>query len=225
MTDLATTTDTAAATGAATDHADARAARVLGHPEASTPQVFTQAELGWEPWLEPVDEAELTERQFAGLVDRGRAKSDYFRLLARDPDILRARTLTDKDIFTNAKDGLPRAEREFAAAATSRYNGCIFCASVHARFATHFSKRHDDVQRLLDEGIEGEQDAAWRAVVDAAVALAATPPRLERAHLDALREAGLDEQSVSDVVHSAAFFNWANRLMLSLGEPTNPPVE
>ena len=61
---------------------------------ASVPHAFTQDELGWLPWLEPADEATLTERQYAGLVDRSRAKSDYFRLLVRDPDILRARTLT-----------------------------------------------------------------------------------------------------------------------------------
>jgi alkylhydroperoxidase domain protein len=197
-------------------------ARILTHPGASVPDAFTQAELGWLPWLEPADEATLTERQYDGLVDRPRAKSDYFRLLVRDPDILRARTLTDKDIFYNAADGLPRAERELAAAATSRFNGCIFCASVHARFATHHSKRHDDVQRLLDDGIDAAQDAAWRAVIDAAVALAATPSRLTASHLGALRTAGFDEQAVSDVIHSAAFFNWANRLMLSLGEPEEP---
>lgn len=197
--------------------------RIVTHPGASVPLAFTQAELGWLPWLEPADEATLSERQYEGLVDRSRARSDYFRLLVRDPDILKARTLTDKDIFYNAKDGLPRAERELAAAATSRLNGCIFCASVHARFATHHSKRHGDVQRLLDEGIGGEQDAAWRAVIDAAIALAATPSQLEGRHLDALRAAGYDEQAVSDVIHSAAFFNWANRLMLSLGEPENPP--
>ena len=98
----------------------------------------------------------------------------------RDPEILRARTLADKDIFYNTAEGLPRAERELAAAATSRVNGCIFCASVHARFAAHHSKRHDDVQRLLDDGIDAAQDAAWRAVIDAAVALAATPLALDR---------------------------------------------
>ena len=206
---------------AATDASHSEPARVVTHPGASVPEAFTQAELAWLPWLEPADEAALTERQYEGLVDRSRAKSDYFRLLARDPDILKARTLTDKDIFYNAADGLPRAERELAAAATSRFNGCIFCASVHARFATHHSKRHDDVQRLLDEGTDAAQDAPWRAVIDAAVALAATPPRLESAHLDALRAVGFDEQAVSDVIHSAAFFNWANRLMLSLGEPEN----
>ena len=61
-----------------------------------------------------------------------------------------ARTRTDKDIFYNTKEGLPRADRELAAAATSRENGCVFCASVHARFAAHFSGREDDVDRLLE---------------------------------------------------------------------------
>ncbi|MDZ4357756.1 MAG: alkylhydroperoxidase domain protein, partial [Variovorax sp.] len=28
--------------------------------------------------------------------------------------------------------------------------------------------------------------------------------------------------AIADVVHGAAFFNWANRLMLSLGEPQEP---
>jgi alkylhydroperoxidase family enzyme len=31
---------------------------------------------------------------------------------------------------------------------------------------------------------------------------------------------GLDDAEIVDVINSAAFFNWANRLMLSLGEPT-----
>ena len=84
------------------------------------PVVFTQDELGWVSWIDPLPEAELTERHFAGLVDRSRAKSEYFRLLVRDPEVLEARTKTDKDIFYNVADGLPRAERELAAAASSR---------------------------------------------------------------------------------------------------------
>ena len=184
------------------------------------PVVFTQQELGWLPWLEPMPEAELTERHFAGLVDRSRAKSDYFRLLVRDPEVLEARTKTDKDIFYNTADGLPRAERELAAAATSRYNGCIYCASVHARFATTYSKRRDDVQRLLDEGISADLGARWNAVVKASVALASTPIAFGQEHIEELRRVGLDDAEIVDVINSAAFFNWANRLMLSLGEPT-----
>jgi alkylhydroperoxidase domain protein len=184
------------------------------------PVVFTQDELGWVSWIDPLPEAELTERHFAGLVDRSRSKSEYFRLLVRDPEVLEARTKTDKDIFYNVADGLPRAERELAAAATSRYNGCIYCASVHARFASTYSKRRDDVQRLLDEGVGADLGERWNAVVEASVALAATPIAFGPDNIDELRRAGLDDAEIVDVINGASFFNWANRLMLSLGEPS-----
>jgi alkylhydroperoxidase domain protein len=192
----------------------------LHHAGSQPPQVFTRKELEWLPWLEPLAESELGERHLAGLVDAARAKSPYFRLLARDPDILGARTRTDKDIFYNPDAGLPRAERELAATAASRYNGCIYCASVHARFAAHFSQRGDDVQRLLDEGVGVRIDPRWDAIIDASVALSATPIAFGTAHVERLRAAGLDDLAISDVIHGAAFFNWANRLMLSLGEPS-----
>jgi alkylhydroperoxidase domain protein len=181
---------------------------------------FTQEQLGWEPWLPPLTEAELTDAHYEALVDKARAASPYFLLLARDPEILHARTNTDNDIFYNADGGLPRAERELAATATSRVNGCVFCASVHARFASHYSKHSQDVQRLLDEGVGAKQEDRWRAVIDASAALAATPGEFGPGHIEALRAAGLDDLAISDTIHAAAFFNWANRLMLSLGEPT-----
>lgn len=184
------------------------------------PVVFTQDELGWVSWIDPLPEAELTERHFAGLVDRSRSKSEYFRLLVRDPEVLEARTKTDKDIFYNVADGLPRAERELAAAATSRYNGCIYCASVHARFASTYSKRRNDVQRLLDEGVGADLGERWNAVVKASVALAATPIAFGPDNVEELRRAGLDDAEIVDVINGASFFNWANRLMLSLGEPS-----
>ena len=189
------------------------------------PRAFTQDQMSWMPWLEPLRTDELTERHMTGLVDPSRAKSPYFMLLARDPDILGARTRTDKDIFYNPSEGLPRAERELAAAATSRLNGCIYCASVHARFASQFSKRHGDVQRLLDEGVGVDLGERWNAIVSAAVALASTPVAFGRRHVARLREVGMDDLSIADMVQSGAFFGWANRLMLSLGDAeVKPPA-
>ncbi|MGO7522845.1 carboxymuconolactone decarboxylase family protein, partial [Rhizobium brockwellii] len=70
---------------------------------------------------------------------------------------------------------LSRAERELAATAASRTNGCIFCASVHSRFASHHSKRTQDVQRLLDEGTGTDLGSRWNAIVSSSVALTETP--------------------------------------------------
>jgi len=194
--------------------------KTLTPPPHVEPVVFTRDQLDWLPWLEPVAEDALSPRQKESLVEAARAKSAYFRLLARDPDILEARTRTDKDIFYNPQAGAPRAERELAAAATSRLNGCIYCASVHARHAAIYSKRTDDVQKLLDEGVDADLDERWNAIVAASVALTTVPIDFGPAHVERLRKAGLDELAIVDIVNAASFFNWANRLMLSLGEPT-----
>ena len=192
------------------------------HPTVDNrPAAFTQAEIGWTPWLQPLSEQDLTDKHWAGLVDASRSKSPYFMLLARDPEILEARTKTDKDIFYNTKAGLPRAERELSAAAASRFNGCIFCASVHSRFASHHSNRTGDVQKLLDEGTDADLGSSrWNAVTKVSVALTETPSTFGVTDIERLRSEGLDDLEIADAIHGAAFFNWANRLMLSLGEPT-----
>jgi alkylhydroperoxidase domain protein/CMD domain protein len=208
------------ADGASTPAAPGASERLPQAPSVEEPPRFTQQVLGWKPWLEPLPVAEFTERHYEALVQRDRVHMPYFRLLARDPEALRERTLTDLDIFTNTDAGLPRAERELAAAAASRSNGCVFCASVHARFASENGADRDDVQRLLDEGVSARLSPRLDAIIDATVALTATPSRFGAAEIAALREAGLDELSLLDVIQAGAFFNWANRLMLSIGEPT-----
>jgi alkylhydroperoxidase domain protein len=192
---------------------------ILTPPPHTPPTVFTRAQLDWLPWLEPLAVDAMTERHLASLVDAARVKSPYFRLLARDPDALEARTRTDKDIFYNPDAGLPRAERELAAAATSRFNGCLYCASVHARHAATYSRREAGVDRLLAAGVDADLGERWNAIVAASVALTTTPSTFGPEHVDRLRRAGLDDLAISDVIHASAFFNWANRLMLSLGEP------
>lgn len=188
------------------------------YPDLARPEKFTQEQISWVPWLEPIAENELTERQIAGLSGRGTSFA-YFRLLASDPEVLKARTATDLDIFYNTDGGLPRADRELAAAAASRLNGCVFCASVHSRAAAHHSKRPDDVQRLLDEGVGVRIDDRWDAIIDASSELTRTPVAFGAAQIAQLTDAGLSPAEILDVVYGAAFFNWANRLMLTIGEP------
>jgi len=186
------------------------------------PDTFTRAGVKWVPWLEPLPKDEFTDRHWDGIIDRPRADFPYFALLVRDPEVLKARTLTDKDIFYNDADGLPRAERELAAAAASRVNGCVFCASVHARAAAQFSDRADDVDRLLAEGTSADLGDRWNAIVAASEALTRTPIAFGAEHVERLRSVGLGEQEIVDVIQSAAFFNWANRLMLTVGRAVAP---
>lgn len=186
---------------------------------------FTQQELGWEPWLPAKPLAEFSEDEQATLAKFGHTDSDYFRLLARNLPLLEQRTLTDKGIFYTA-GGLPRAERELAATVVSKVNGCIYCASVHARKASQLSKQDDAVQKLLNVTpgavLSHGHSARWQAIIAFSAALSLTPAKPTQSQISALREQGLDTLALLDLIQSTAFFAWANRLMLTLGEPFLP---
>ncbi|UVO08319.1 alkylhydroperoxidase domain protein [Pectobacterium polonicum] len=195
------------------------------HSGKAAPQAFTQAELDWEPWITPKPLAAFNADEQAILARFGHTNSDYFRLLGRNLPVLEQRTLTDKGIFYTS-GGLPRKERELIAAVTSKVNGCIYCASVHARKASQLSKQDSDVQRLLDVVPGGDlsigQSPRWQAIIDFSARLSATPAQVNANDLKQLQEQGLDTLEIVDIVQSAAFFSWANRLMLTLGEPFWP---
>ncbi|KAA5931602.1 alkylhydroperoxidase domain protein [Pantoea sp. Bo_2] len=186
---------------------------------------FTQQELGWEPWLPARPLAEFSEEEQATLAKFGHTDSDYFRLLGRNLPLLEQRTLTDKGIFYTA-GGLPRAERELAATVVSKVNGCIYCASVHARKASQLSKQDDAIQKLLNVApgavLSHGHTARWQAIIAFSAALSLTPSQPGQSQIAALREQGLDTLALLDLIQSTAFFAWANRLMLTLGEPFLP---
>lgn len=192
-------------------------------PEVVAPSGFVNHSLGWKPWVQPLPKDEFTEAHIDALIKPERIDMEYFRLLARDPAALKARTLTDLDIFYNTDGGLGRAERELAATVVSRLNGCEYCASVHQARSKEEGGDAEIIDRLLDQGVAIDLGSdAWNAIRDAAVALTETPFAFGARHVDALRAAGLDDLSVIDAINSSAFFNWANRLMLTLGAPDVP---
>lgn len=194
--------------------------RILSYPEAVHPTKFVRHSLGWLPWIEPLTTDALTSEQWDALINPDRASSPYFRLLARDAAALKARTLTDFDIFYNVTGGLGRAERELAATAASLHNGCEFCTSVHAGRTVMESGNEQAVDALLADLNADLGSAAWNAIRDAAVAL--TTLNFSAEHIASLQAAGLDDADIIDVINASAFFNWANRLMLGLGEPDVP---
>lgn len=188
----------------------------------NAPTEFTQVRQSWEPWLPPRGAEAMKSSEKDLLKKLGILGNVYYDLLAYDTPILEHRTLADRGIMFTS-EGLPRAERELAAAVTSKVNGCILCASVHSPLATKYSKRFNDVQRLLEVApgapLAAGQDPRWAALITFAAQLAGTPAKVSKGAFDALRQHGLDTLQLLDLVQAVAFFSWANRLMLSLGEP------
>ena len=181
---------------------------------------FTTDVLDWTAWIAPVDISTATADQLAVLDESGphARNSQYYHLLLHDAPALRERSLLFNAIMYGPK-GLPRAERELGATVESILNGCVYCTSVHARFYVQLAKRPEVIERLFADGLDADLDPRQRAIADFSAKLAQTPPRAGAIEIRALRNAGLSDAEIADLANAVAMFAWANRLMLTLGEP------
>ncbi|MGK4904244.1 CMD domain-containing protein [Streptomyces albus] len=187
---------------------------------ASEGRPFTADALEWDAWVETVDVDRATPEQLAVLEESlPTAKtSPYYLALVHDVTALRERSRLYNAIMY-APRGLDRRDRELAALAVSRVNGCVYCASVHARRFIQLTKDAAPAEAVLRHGTAADTGTARRrAVTDFAVRLTREPHR--PLDLAALRtDAGLGDTEILDLIHVVAVFAWANRLMLTLGEP------
>jgi uncharacterized peroxidase-related enzyme len=184
---------------------------------------FTNEVLGWKPWLDPVDVAAATPAQLAALDEMSpqARTSPYFLVLAHQPEMLLQRSIAFNAIMF-APGGMPRAERELGATVESRVNGCVYCASVHAQRFEQLAKRNDVISQVFDEPASAGVTAREKAIVEFSIRLGAEPDKVSAEDVRALKEVGLTELEILDLIHSVALFAWANRLMLNLGEPVFP---
>lgn len=189
----------------------------------STSHGFTSQQLGWSAWLDKVALADATPEQTAVLEEsHPQAKtSDYYLLLVHEPEILRQRSGAFNSIMY-APGGLSRAERELASTVVSRVNGCVYCASVHAQRFQQLAKRDDVIQQVFADPQTAGTTARERAIVRYAINLTLHPDAIDAASIAALKENGLTQAEILDLSHAIAIFAWANRLMLTLGEPVFP---
>ncbi|ASL47575.1 Alkyl hydroperoxide reductase AhpD [Burkholderia sp. AD24] len=187
------------------------------------PHGFTAETLDWTAWLDTVTLDNASPEQTAVLeTSHPKAKtSDYYLLLVHEPEILRQRSGAFNSIMY-APGGLSRAERELASTVVSRVNGCVYCASVHAQRFTQLARRNDVIDQVFADPATAGTTERERAIVRFSIDLTLQPDAIGRDSLNALREVGLTPAEILDLSHTVAIFAWANRLMLTLGEPVFP---
>ncbi len=184
---------------------------------------FTNATLGWKAWLDVVDVEQASPKQIEVLeASHPQAKtSDYYLLLVHEPEILEHRSTTYNAIMY-APGGLTRADRELGALTVSRINGCVYCASVHAQRFEQLAKRHQIVADIFDNPATAGDTERDKAIIRLATELTESPSSFSEARIQELKNLGLEDKEILDLIHSVAIFGWANRLMLNLGEAVHP---
>ncbi|WP_288431359.1 peroxidase-related enzyme [uncultured Agrobacterium sp.] len=181
---------------------------------------FTLDALEWKPYVKPIDLAQATPEQLDAMkVTPSNTKvSDYVLVLANEPEALNERTPLFNDIMYS-DGGLSRGGREIGALAGSFVNKCIYCAAVHANRYIQLEKRPEVIDEIYNSGLEADLPEFEQALFNFGVDLTAHPNEVGVYQFYHLREIGLDELQILDLIHSVAIFGWANRLMHTLGEP------
>ncbi len=187
---------------------------------------FTRQVPHWQPRVKPVVLADATAAQLDALkVTPSNTKvSEYSLVLAHDVETLQVRSPLFNAIMYD-RGGLSRAERELGALGASVVNRCIYCAAVHASRHAQLEKN----ESITDEIFANEENADLternKAIFTFSTLLSKTPSEAGAEHITALRNAGLDESEILDLILSTALFGWANRLMHVLGDPIDEEIQ
>lgn len=186
---------------------------------------FTRNVPHWRPRVVPVKLEEATPEQIDALqVTPSNTKvSDYVLTLAHDVESLSVRSPLFNAIMYDP-GGMSRSERELGALGASMVNRCIYCAAVHADRHAKLEKDTRVTDELFEKGENADLNTRDRAIFDFARKSAEAPPAAGPAEMKALRDAGLSEEEILDLILSSALFGWANRLMHVLGDPVRKEV-
>ena len=116
------------------------------------------------------------------------------------------------------KSPLSRAERELIGVVVSKINGCTYCLEHHA--AGLHRLLPDDRKHLVNEVKERNNASLTdreQTLISYAERLTTDPASIDRGDIDAMRKHGLTDREILDAAQTAAYFAYANRIVLGLG--------
>ncbi len=113
---------------------------------------------------------------------------------------------------------LSRAERELIGVIVSMVNGCEYCLKHHSAGLRRLLP--DDRTHIVDE-VNARNLASLtdreQALIGYAQRLTSDPASIRAEDIDAMRAHGLSDREILDAAQVAAYFAYANRIVLGLG--------
>lgn len=117
-----------------------------------------------------------------------------------------------------SRSELSRAQREMMAVVVSTANGCSYCTRHHAEALNHYWKNEEKINQLIDGSWTGLVDPKDMTLCLFAKGLTTDPSLHERQDFThALKAAGYSDSAILDASLVISYFNFVNRMVLSLG--------
>ena len=174
-------------------------------------------------WIKEIDPKEA---EAEGNEELAAIYADLVKNRGKVANILRVQSLNPKamqghmDLYMSimfSRTGISRPESEMIATVVSQFNFCEYCKNHHGETLNRYWKDMDRV-KALTEGYKSiglsEREVA---ILDYAVKLTTWPGEMAEADVDLLRNVGLDDQAILNVVLITSYFNFVNRVAMGLG--------
>lgn len=180
---------------------------------------------------------------FIETIDPSRAEGPLVNAYARfgNPDgsvddVMRVHSLNPESMIAHGElyvqsmhrpSPLSRAEREMIGVTVSRLNGCGYCLTHHAAGLGRYLAKdgREAVADALKAGDDSGLSGRERALVDYAAKLTREPSAIGQGDIDAMRGAGVSDREILDAAQAAAYFAYANRVVLGLGATLEEGME
>lgn len=169
--------------------------------------------------IKVIEHSEATGRLkdiYDDLVSSRGKLADVHKIQSLRPEsIVKHMELYMELMFT--KSELSRADREMIAVVVSVTNNCEYCQIHHAHALNHYWKDDKKIESLRASGwFEGITDRQ-KALIYYAKKLTSTPGDSAFDQLDYLKNIELTDSGILDATMVIAYFNFVNRIVLSLG--------
>lgn len=138
-------------------------------------------------------------------------------VMGRYPDQAIPLTELTEVVMRTGKCPFTAEERELLAAFVSGTNSCTFCYNTHRATAETFGVDGELLEALLEDIDTAPVDERLKPVLRYARKLTQTPSRMIQADVDAIFDAGWDEDAFHYTVMITALFNLYNRVMDGYG--------
>jgi uncharacterized peroxidase-related enzyme len=138
---------------------------------------------------------------------------NFAAVFSTRPDVAQAWTMLNKTV----RDGMDRRRFEIATIAAARALRSTYCTAAHSKFLRDECGDEPTMLAIAEEpsgATLGEQD---RAVYEFAAKVAADASSIQQDDVDELRELGLTDRDIADIVFAAAARSFFTRVLDGLG--------
>jgi uncharacterized peroxidase-related enzyme len=171
------------------------------------------------PMVDPLPEA--TQKYFDICQDKLGMVPNVLKVHAFDIDKLNVFTALYNDLML-ANSGLSKLEREMVAVVVSATNRCFYCLTAHGAAVRQLSGDPALGEKLIMNWRVADVTPRLFAMLEFAEKITLDSARINETDRQGLRDHGLSDRDIWDLINVAAFFNMSNRVASATAMLPNP---